>query len=192
VIDLLLRRRRRLRVAGRVHEGGQRGRQAVPRAFRTPRDIPCALINNAKTVADTPIASVTALKATLSRLADVMDRDEDILFLFLTSPRLGGSPLLAGFLAVALQAARSEDAEAAARRIRHQAARRRRVRVLFGRVRRVAQEENTLVITASAPDRNFLRLQQRSRFHLLRQGLFRRGAARKPIPSSRRSKRRSR
>src|SRR6266571_3124723 len=43
------------------------------------------LINNAKSVADTPVASVTALKATLARLAEVMDRDEDILFLFLTS-----------------------------------------------------------------------------------------------------------
>ena len=43
------------------------------------------LINNAKSVADAPVASVTSLKATLARLAEVMDRDEDILFLFLTS-----------------------------------------------------------------------------------------------------------
>ncbi len=43
------------------------------------------LINNAKTVAEAPIASVTALRATLARLAEVMDRDEDVLFLFLTS-----------------------------------------------------------------------------------------------------------
>ncbi len=43
------------------------------------------LINNAKSVADAPVASVTALKAILARIAEVMDRDEDILFLFLTS-----------------------------------------------------------------------------------------------------------
>jgi len=43
------------------------------------------LINNAKTLAEAPIASVTALRATLTRIAQVMDRDEDILFLFLTS-----------------------------------------------------------------------------------------------------------
>jgi peptidase C13-like protein len=43
------------------------------------------LVNNAKTVAEAPIASVTALRATLARLAQVMDRDEDVLFLYLTS-----------------------------------------------------------------------------------------------------------
>ena len=43
------------------------------------------LINNSKSVAEVPIASVTALKATLTRVAELMDRDEDILFLYLTS-----------------------------------------------------------------------------------------------------------
>lgn len=43
------------------------------------------LINNAKTVTEVPIASVTALRATFTRLAELMDRDEDILFLYLTS-----------------------------------------------------------------------------------------------------------
>lgn len=44
-----------------------------------------ALINNAQSVANAPIASVTALEQTLSRLGKAMNRDEDILFLFLTS-----------------------------------------------------------------------------------------------------------
>ena len=44
-----------------------------------------ALINNPKTALEAPIASVTALEQTLQRVAAVMDRDEDILFLFLTS-----------------------------------------------------------------------------------------------------------
>jgi hypothetical protein len=43
------------------------------------------LINNPKTVLDTPIASKTSLRATLRRIGEVMDRDEDILVLFLTS-----------------------------------------------------------------------------------------------------------
>lgn len=44
-----------------------------------------ALINNAQTVATGPIASTTALEQTLSQVGKVMNRDEDILFLFLTS-----------------------------------------------------------------------------------------------------------
>lgn len=47
------------------------------------------LINNAQTLASSPIASATALEQTLRRVGEVMDRDEDMLFLFLTSH---GSP----------------------------------------------------------------------------------------------------
>lgn len=43
------------------------------------------LINNAQTVASSPIASATALEQTLRRVGEVMDREEDMLFLFLTS-----------------------------------------------------------------------------------------------------------
>ena len=43
------------------------------------------LINNPKTVMSQPIASATSLRATLKRVAEVMDRDEDVLVLFLTS-----------------------------------------------------------------------------------------------------------
>jgi hypothetical protein len=43
------------------------------------------LINNSKTVLDTPIASATSLRAALRRIGEVMDRDEDVLVLFLTS-----------------------------------------------------------------------------------------------------------
>ncbi|MPZ75139.1 MAG: peptidase C13 [Deltaproteobacteria bacterium] len=44
-----------------------------------------SLINNHKTLADTPLASVTSLRASLQRVAEVMDNDEDLLFLFMTS-----------------------------------------------------------------------------------------------------------
>ncbi len=43
------------------------------------------LINNARTVADSPIASNTSLRLAFKRVGEVMDSDEDILFLFLTS-----------------------------------------------------------------------------------------------------------
>ncbi len=43
------------------------------------------LINNAKTVTEIPIASTTSLSASLTRIAEIMDRNEDILFLYLTS-----------------------------------------------------------------------------------------------------------
>jgi hypothetical protein len=43
------------------------------------------LINNPATVAESPIASATSLRLALERVAAVMDRDEDILFLFITS-----------------------------------------------------------------------------------------------------------
>lgn len=43
------------------------------------------LINNYKTLASSPIASETSLKAALNRVGQIMNKDEDILFLFLTS-----------------------------------------------------------------------------------------------------------
>ena len=43
------------------------------------------LINNTKTVHQSPIASATGLSIALKRLSEIMDRNEDILFLFMTS-----------------------------------------------------------------------------------------------------------
>jgi len=43
------------------------------------------LINNPKSVSQSPIASVTGLQRALARVAQAMDSDDDILFLFLTS-----------------------------------------------------------------------------------------------------------
>ena len=44
-----------------------------------------SLLNNPKTVMDMPIASATSLRAVLKRMGEVMNREEDILFLFMTS-----------------------------------------------------------------------------------------------------------
>jgi Peptidase C13 family len=43
------------------------------------------LVNNSKSLADSPIASVTSLRKSLQRVAEVMNNGEDLLFLFLTS-----------------------------------------------------------------------------------------------------------
>ena len=43
------------------------------------------LVNNAATVRTYPVATATALERTLKRVGEVMDRDEDVLFLYLTS-----------------------------------------------------------------------------------------------------------
>jgi peptidase C13-like protein/YcxB-like protein len=43
------------------------------------------LVNNRKTVLSQPIASATSLKAALKRIAEVMDAEEDVVVLFLTS-----------------------------------------------------------------------------------------------------------
>jgi hypothetical protein len=43
------------------------------------------LINNPATVRETPIASPTSLRLALNRVGEVMDRNEDVLFLFITS-----------------------------------------------------------------------------------------------------------
>ncbi len=61
---------------------------AVARLFRERFDAEghtIRLINNNKTLAGSPIASVTSLKASLQRVAQVMNKEEDVLFLFLTS-----------------------------------------------------------------------------------------------------------
>jgi len=44
-----------------------------------------SLLNNPNTVMEMPIASATSLKAVLKRMGEVMNREEDILFLFMTS-----------------------------------------------------------------------------------------------------------
>lgn len=43
------------------------------------------LVNNSKSLATSPIASITSLRKSLQRVATVMNNGEDILFLFLTS-----------------------------------------------------------------------------------------------------------
>lgn len=111
------------------------------------------LINNAHTVAELPIASSTSLRLALKRVGEVMDRDEDILFLFLTSH---GSPdhhfaLRFGSLRFnVLDPKQLRD-------MIDEAGIKRRVVVVSGCYSggyiAALKDENTLAITASAPDK---------------------------------------
>jgi len=111
------------------------------------------LINNARTVAGVPIASSTSLRLALKRVGEVMDRDEDVLFLFLTSHgsrehrfALSFGPLR--FNPVDPQRLREMIDEAGIKR---------RVVVVSscysGGYVDALKDENTLVITAAAADK---------------------------------------
>ena len=61
---------------------------SVARLFRERFDAEghtIRLVNNNKSLAGSPIASVTSLEAALRRVGQVMNKEEDVLFLFLTS-----------------------------------------------------------------------------------------------------------
>lgn len=78
-----------LGVAGDAGENVfRRELRSVERLFLdryTTRDRSLLLINNRQTLRSEPIASVTALQAAIDRFGEVMDRDRDVLFIYLTS-----------------------------------------------------------------------------------------------------------
>lgn len=110
------------------------------------------LINNAKTVEDTPIASVTALKATFRRLAEVMD-SEDVLFLYMTSHGSSDHHFALDFWPLRFNALDP----ATLRKLLDRAGIRRRVIVISacysGGFVKPLENDDTLVITAAAADR---------------------------------------
>ncbi len=62
--------------------------EVVRRLFRERFDADgrmVTLVNNPRTVAQLPVASATALARTLDRVGEVLDPEEDVLFLYLTS-----------------------------------------------------------------------------------------------------------
>lgn len=112
------------------------------------------LINNAKSVAESPIASATSLRAALRRVGEVMDRDEDILFLFLTSHGSRDHKFSLDFWPM-----RFDPVDP--RRLRElldESGIKRRVIVVSacysGGFVDALKDENSLVITAAAPDKN--------------------------------------
>jgi hypothetical protein len=112
------------------------------------------LVNNAKTVWDVPAANAHNLHQVLDDLAEIMDVDEDVLFLFLTSH---GSP--DGRLAVEFGPLQFNDLTP--KRLKAMLDRshiKNRVLVISacysGGFIEALKDENTLVVTASRADRN--------------------------------------
>lgn len=112
------------------------------------------LVNNRKTLASLPVASVTSLRASLMRVAEVMDKGEDILFLFLTSH---GSQTHR--FSLDLRPLRFQELEPAKlRALLDESGIRNRVIIVSacysGGFVNSLKDENTLVISASAVDKN--------------------------------------
>lgn len=112
------------------------------------------LINNAKTVAESPIASVTSLRRTLRRIGETMDADEDVLFLFLTSHGSKDHRFSLDFWPLRFHPLDPRRL----RELLDESGIRRRVIVVSacysGGFVEALKDEHTLVIAAAAPDRN--------------------------------------
>lgn len=112
------------------------------------------LINNAKSVAEYPIASGTSLRLTLRRIAELMDRDEDILFLFLTSHGSKDHKFSLDFWPMRFNTLDPKRL----REILDESGIKRRVIVVSacysGGFIDALKDDNSLVIAASAPDKN--------------------------------------
>lgn len=111
------------------------------------------LINNPQTVLDMPVASVTSLRRSLARIGKVMDTDKDILFLYLTSHGSREHRLSLDFGSMRLDDLDPQTL----RKILDESGIKRRVVVVSacysGGFVEPLKDPNTLVITASAPDK---------------------------------------
>jgi len=112
------------------------------------------LVNNAKTAADLPIASVTSLERALQAVGQAMDRDEDVLFLFMTSHGSRDHRFSLEFWPLRFK----ELTPAVLREMLDASGIRRRVIVVSacysGGFLDALKDDNTVVITAASPDRN--------------------------------------
>jgi hypothetical protein len=112
------------------------------------------LVNNRKSSASSPLATTTSLRASLQRMAAVMDKDEDLLFLFLTTHGSRSHRLSLDFWPLQLH----ELQPATLRGMLDEAGVRNRVIVVSacysGGFVDALRNEHTLVISASAPDKN--------------------------------------
>jgi hypothetical protein len=112
------------------------------------------LVNNSKSLADSPIASVTALRKSLQRVAEIMNNGEDLLFLFMTSHGSATHRFSLDFSPLKLDELDPEKLRA----LLDQSGIKNRVVVISacysGGFIEPLRHQNTLVISASAPDKN--------------------------------------
>jgi len=112
------------------------------------------LVNNPKTVLSQPLASATSLRAALKRVAEVMDADEDVLVLFLTSHGSNDHQFTVQLWPLELK----QITPPMLREMLDASGIKNRVVIVSacyagGFIRHLASE-NTLVVAAAAPDRN--------------------------------------
>ena len=146
---------------GMAGDGGQdvfmKEVDAVARLFRERFDTEghtIRLVNNNKSLAGSPIASATSLQASLKRVAQVMNKEEDILFLFLTSH---GSETHR--FSLELWPLRFNELDPTRlRKLLDESGIKHKVIVVSacysGGFINALKDDNTLVISASAPDKN--------------------------------------
>lgn len=112
-----------------------------------------ALINNRKTTHDVPLASFTNLRATLAHLGQVLNPEEDILFLLLTSHGLPNGTLAVRYEPLPLRQISSTDLAQAL----EESGIKWRVIVVSacfsGAFIDALKNEHTMIMTASAADR---------------------------------------
>lgn len=112
------------------------------------------LVNNPRTVLELPVASATSLAAALARMGEVMDVEEDVLVLFLTSHGSSDHELSVRLWPLELR----QITPATLRRMLDESGIRHRVVIVSacyaGGFIAPLRDEGTLVITAAAPDRN--------------------------------------
>jgi hypothetical protein len=127
-------------------------REMMDRRFDT-RDRSLMLINDARTATDAPIASGTNLELALHGVAERMDRDEDVLFLYLTSHGSKHAELSVSFWPLNL----NPLSAGGLRRMLDEAGIRWRVVVISacysGSFIDALEDDHTLVITAADKDR---------------------------------------
>lgn len=130
---------------------------AVARLFRERFDAEghtIRLVNNNKTLTGSPIASVTSLQAALQRVAQVMNKEEDVLFLFLTSHGSANHHFSLDLWPLQF----NELHPMGLRKLLDESGIKHRVVVVSacysGGFINALKDNNTLVISASAPNRN--------------------------------------
>lgn len=111
-----------------------------------------ALVNSAASVADTPLANAHNLETALRGVGELMDKDEDVLFLFLTSHGAKDHTLSVSFWPMKLNDLKAERL----REMLDRSGIRNRVIVVSacysGGFLDVLKDDNTLVLTASRRD----------------------------------------
>jgi hypothetical protein len=122
------------------------------------------LINNPKTVADNPIASATSIRTALKLIGGLMDRENDVLFLYLSSHGSQESGFSLDFWPLQFD---SLDPKSL-RKILDESGIRNRVIVVSACYSGIyvgpLKNENTLIITAAAADRNSFGCQNKADF----------------------------